>query len=264
MKLKLRQYLCNIKHTFRDEGKPIGLAVGVLMTELCSLFDFGLFSTQWWSATKTQFFSWNGWLVLMITVISINHTGHQACWVIALIFDWWAHIFHIAFRLNLVCMLIHLPTLIPHLPVRARNLTATSNLVGTYQILWYPRSWYTEWLQGLRKIRPLIFPAGVKEGLVYIIEWFILYNVWPPIVFLFLLKVSFSTNVTVLVEYIILTKTGLVFQNIKIQFVTTGYTSIVISLLYIVNTFCSRIWPWNYRCLWISSKSALTFPEHEN
>lgn len=92
MKLKLRQYLCNIKWTFRDERRPVGLAMGILMTELYSLFDFRLLSTECWLATYTQFSSWNGWLVLITTVISINHSGsgRQACSVIVLVFDWWA------------------------------------------------------------------------------------------------------------------------------------------------------------------------------
>lgn len=56
MELKFRQYLCDIKWTFRDERKPIGLAVGILMTELYSLFDFRLLSTVLVSYLNSIFF----------------------------------------------------------------------------------------------------------------------------------------------------------------------------------------------------------------
>lgn len=78
-----------------------------------------------------SFYSWNSWLVLITIVISISHPGHQArlsnchdLWMVGICLNK-------AFSLTLVCMLIHLPILIPHLIARTWHLKTTSDLVGT-------------------------------------------------------------------------------------------------------------------------------------
>lgn len=99
-----------------------------------------------------SFYSWNSWLVLITTVLSISHPGHQAC--LSNCHDLWlvGMCLHIAFSLTLVCMLTHLPILIPHLLARTWHLKTTSDLVGTCHIHWYPGNQYSWWLQGHKKI----------------------------------------------------------------------------------------------------------------